>query len=101
MAHREDRKPEILSAMTHSVSASQPNRKPPSDTSADDAPDLLTLPRAAHLLSVSKRTLERLISGGTFPPPVKIGRSSRVLRTDISAYLDQLCRERGDKRGAS
>lgn len=101
MAHREDRKPEFLPAMPHSVPASQPNRKPPADTAADDVPDLFTLPRAAHRLSVSKRTLERLISSGTFPPPVKIGRSSRVPRTDISAYLDQLCRERGEKAGSS
>ncbi len=48
-------------------------------------------------MSISKRTLERLISSGAFPSPVKIGRSSRVLRRDLDRYLDQLCRERGDK----
>ena len=63
--------------------------------------DLFTLPRAAHKLSISKRTLERLISSGAFPPPVKIGRSSRVPRNDVANYLDQLCRQRGDKIGAS
>jgi hypothetical protein len=40
-------------------------------------------------------------ASGVFPPPVKIGRSSRVLRTEIATYLDQLCRQRGDQRGAS
>lgn len=63
--------------------------------------DLFTLPKAAEKLSISKRTLDRLIASGTFPHPVKIGRSSRVLRGDITRYLDQLCRERGDILGAS
>jgi excisionase family DNA binding protein len=63
--------------------------------------DLLTLPCAAQSLSISKRTLERLISSGVFPPPVKIGRSSRVPRSDLVRYLEQLCRERGDKIEAS
>jgi excisionase family DNA binding protein len=58
---------------------------------------LLTLPLAAQRLSISKRTLERLISAGVFPHPVKIGRSSRVPSGDLTRYLDQLCRERGDK----
>ena len=62
---------------------------------------LLTLPQAAHDLSVSRRTLERLISAGIFPTPVKIGRSSRVLREDIANYLEQLRHQRGDKLGAS
>lgn len=74
------------------------NRKPPP---ASDQRDLLTLPSAAQRLSISKRTVERLISSGAFPPPVKIGRSSRVPCGDLSRYLDQLCRERGDKIAAS
>jgi excisionase family DNA binding protein len=66
-----------------------------------EKPELFTLPRAAQQLSVSKRTLERLIASGAFPSPIKIGRSSRVLRTDLATYLDRLCQQRGDKRGAS
>jgi excisionase family DNA binding protein len=62
---------------------------------------LLTLDEAALSLSVSKRTLERLIAGGAFPPPLKIGRSSRVPREDISSYLELLRRQRGDKIGTS
>ena len=62
---------------------------------------LLTLPQAAHELSISKRTLERLISAGIFPTPVKIGRSSRILREDLTAYLEKLCLERGAKPGRS
>jgi excisionase family DNA binding protein len=66
-----------------------------------DELDLFTLPRAAERLSISKRTLERLIASGAFPHPVKIGRSSRITRGDIAAYLGRICRERGDKIGAS
>ena len=50
---------------------------------------------------ISKRTLNRLIAGGTFPAPLKIGRASRVAREDIAGYLETLRRERGDKIGPS
>jgi len=51
---------------------------------------LLTLENAANMLSISKRTLERLISAGDFPRPFKLGRSSRVAVDDVNAYLDRL-----------
>ncbi len=73
----------------------------PASPPASDHRDLLTLPSAAQRLSISKRTLERLIASGAFPSPVKIGRSSRVPRSDLARYLDQLCRERGDEIDAS
>lgn len=55
---------------------------------------LLTLEQAAGLLAISKRTLERLIAGGEFSPPLKIGRSSRVASEDVDAYLDRLQKRR-------
>ena len=85
--------------VTSSPSTSDPS--PAHPPAMPENCELFTLPRAAAQLSISKRTLERLIAGGVFPPPLKIGRSSRVLRTDITSYLDQLCRQRGDQRGAS
>lgn len=51
---------------------------------------LLTLEQAAGILAISKRTLERLISGGEFPRPLKIGRSSRVTSEDVDGYLERL-----------
>ena len=69
--------------------------------SNDRSRALLTLPQAAHDLSVSRRTLERLIAAGIFPTPVKIGRSSRVPREDLAVYLEKLCLERGAKTGRS
>ncbi len=62
---------------------------------------LVTKNQAAAALSISKRTLDRLIAGGAFPAPLKIGRSSRVSREDLAHYLEQLRRQRGDKLGTS
>jgi excisionase family DNA binding protein len=55
---------------------------------------LLTVQQAAHVLAVSKRTLERLIASGDFPRPLKIGRSSRVSSQDVESYLAQLVERR-------
>ena len=73
----------------------------PSPSVSADGRLLLTLDQTALALAISKRTLERLIAGGGFPVPLKIGRSSRVPREDIADYLEQLRRQRGDKVGAS
>ena len=75
----------------------------PSSTAAASAEGhlLLTLSQTAQALSISKRTLNRLIAGGTFPAPLKIGRASRIAREDIAGYLETLRRERGDKIGTS
>lgn len=51
---------------------------------------LLTLKEAAVRLSISKRSLEREISSGKFPRPLKIGRSSRVTLAMLRAYVLQL-----------
>ena len=60
---------------------------------------LLTLPQAAGLLAVCTRTLDRLISRKEFPPPLKIGRSSRVSLADVNAYLNRLNERRNQLGG--
>lgn len=100
-AHAKVRKTESFIVMSSSTLSSVPHSSTRAVLPASDHRELLTLPLAAQRLSISKRTLERLISSGAFPPPVKIGRSSRVPRNDLTRYLDQLCRERGDKIDAS
>lgn len=52
---------------------------------------------AAASLSISKRTLDGLIANGAFPPPLKIGRASRISYADITHYLDRLRLERDAK----
>lgn len=62
---------------------------------------VFTIPEAAAALSISRRTLERLMGDGLFPRPVKIGRCSRVPKEDIANYLEQLRQQRDDKIGTS
>ena len=73
----------------------------PASVARNGVPPLLTLPRAAQELSISKRTLERLIAAGKFPAPIRIGRSLRVPASDLSTYLEKLMAERGVKPGSS
>ena len=70
-------------------------------SSGDKEPMLLTLPQAARELTISKRTLERLIAAGEFPSPVRIGRSARVPSTDLVTYLEKLLAQRGLHPGSS
>lgn len=55
---------------------------------------LLTLGEAAARLSVSTRTLYRLIQDGQFPKPVRVGAGSRFFESDLILYLDRLRRGR-------
>lgn len=71
----------------------------PASTPKDSV--LLTYPETARALTISRRTLERMVSGGMFPQPLKVGGSSRFHRDDVANYLEQLRRERGDKLGTS
>lgn len=65
-----------------------------SKTEPEEVSRLLNLNHAARLLTVSRRTLERLIADGKFPHPVKINRSSRVLRSDVERYIDNCIKGR-------
>ena len=60
------------------------------DTNTQEIPQLLTLQEAADRLSISKRSLEREIQRGNFPPPLKIGRATRVEVADLVRYVEGL-----------
>lgn len=49
---------------------------------------LFTITEAAIYVNVSKRTIHRLIASGELPQPIKIGRSSRIHREDVDAYIN-------------
>jgi excisionase family DNA binding protein len=51
---------------------------------------LLTLEKVAGLLSVTKRTVYRLIAKGELAKPHKVGHSVRFFVSDISAYFEKL-----------
>jgi excisionase family DNA binding protein len=57
--------------------------------SSPEAARLLTVREAAARLAVCRRTLERLIAAGKFPPFVKVGRSSRVLESHVAAFIQK------------
>lgn len=71
------------------------------DAPPPDAPLVLTAAEVAARLTVSRRTLERLIASGEFPAPLKIGRSSRFHPADLAAFLEKLRLRRGGKVGES
>lgn len=58
-----------------------------------EQPLLLSLDDAAQRLSVSRRTLEREISHGRFPRPLKIGRATRVSLDALKEYIRKLSGE--------
>jgi excisionase family DNA binding protein len=60
---------------------------------------LLTPAEAARRLSISVRTLERQIAAGHFPQPRRIGRSVRILASDLQAYAQGLPTQDIDWRG--
>ncbi len=49
---------------------------------------LLTIQQVAALFQVNMRTIRRRVSDGTFPKPVKIGRSLRWNRADLELDLN-------------
>ena len=59
--------------------------------SIDSLPEMLSAEELADWLKISKRTVWRLKSAGAIPKPVKIGRSVRWQRTDVSAWLEKGC----------
>lgn len=55
---------------------------------------LLDLPELASRLTVSKRSVWRLVASGDLVPPVKIGHSVRWFEADIRTYLDKKRQQR-------
>lgn len=76
------------------ASFAAPSLAAPSSTPVAEESALLTYPETARALTISRRTLERMVSAGDFPQPVKLGGSSRFFRNDVTHYLEQLRRQR-------
>ena len=51
---------------------------------------LISVKEAAKLMAISRRTLERLVSAGDLPRPLKIGGCSRFRIKDITAYIERM-----------
>jgi excisionase family DNA binding protein len=65
-----------------------------------DRTGLLTVVQAAQYLQISRSSLYRLIASGQLPT-VRIGRSRRVCREDLDAFIAQARDERLFGRGDS
>jgi predicted DNA-binding transcriptional regulator AlpA len=56
-----------------------------------NAPDLLTSHQVADRLSISVRTLWRMVRAGTFPQPIRYNRKLvRWKTTDVVRYIAEL-----------
>lgn len=64
-----------------------------------DTERLLNLEEVTRLTALSRATIYRAIAGGAFPPPVKIGRTSRWLASELRNFLAGLSASR-DEVGA-
>ena len=60
----------------------------------------LTYDEAGRVLSVSPRTVRRMVVDGTLPA-ITIGRSRRIHREDLVAYADSLRRHQGQGDGVN
>jgi excisionase family DNA binding protein len=53
-------------------------------------PELLTVEQVAQLTTLGVRTVWSLVSEGSFPRPVKIGRATRWRRSQVMSWVDSL-----------
>jgi len=51
---------------------------------------LISVKDAAKLMAISRRTVERLVSGGDLPRPIKIGGCSRFRIKDVTGYIERM-----------
>ena len=67
----------------------------------EDALGLLTVPEAAGLMRLGKRTVARMIHAGEIES-IKIGRSRRIPRQAVADYIDsrRAAGHAGDEAGA-
>src|SRR5262245_59478185 len=53
----------------------------------DPTPQLLRIREVAQIFRISTRQVWKLMAAGRFPKPLKIGRSSRWLASDIEQFI--------------
>ena len=73
------------------MKTASPNERDRDDARALENGDrLLRIKEAADILAISVRALYRLVADGQLPAPVKIGRATRIPRSDIERYINEL-----------
>ena len=66
------------------------SKKPP--------PAMMTIDDLAYHLAVSTRHIEKMVKLGRVPPPIRIGKSARWLRTEIETWIADGCPQVDEKR---
>lgn len=56
-----------------------------------ELPEFLTNRQIAAMLGLSPQTIDRMAAAGSMPPVLKIGRSKRWRRSDITAWIASGC----------
>lgn len=56
-----------------------------------NSPKLLKVAEVAYIVSISTRTLWRLVSAGKFPQPMRIGGSTRWRAADVEHWIEAGC----------
>ncbi len=64
---------------------------------SSEVDELMGLQAVAGALSVSRREVYRLIARGELPQPVKIGRSSKLPESEVSAFIEKVKQARTAK----
>jgi excisionase family DNA binding protein len=63
-------------------------------TNPTEPEQLVSVSAAASRLDVSLRSLYRLIAQKELPPPLKVGRSSKLCESDLNQYVQKLKTQR-------
>lgn len=63
-------------------------------TNPTEVEQLVSVSAAASRLDVSLRSLYRLIAQKELPPPLKVGRSSKLCESDLNQYVQKLKTQR-------
>ena len=64
----------------------------------DKVEQLLSVDDVARALSVSRRSVYRLVARGEIRGPVQVGKCSRFLASEVQAYVERLMAKRRDSR---
>lgn len=66
----------------------------PPPTNSPEPEQLVSVTAAAGRLDISLRSLYRLIADKQLPPPLKVGGSSKLCESDLTAYVHRLKSQR-------
>lgn len=61
------------------------------DAGSQEVPSLISLATFSQLMGISKRSLQRLLTQGKLPTPVRLGRCLRWVRKEVDAWIAAKC----------